>query len=340
MRPKWMLTHPDGRPMIVKAMEGLDWSDFDRIIVTIVKPHDEKYEALLFLRQVFAECPKVEICVLDDFTSSASETVALTLRKMNVSGSFVIKDSDNFVKIKMANYAHDFVVCYDITKYHEVENISGKSFLIVNDQNIIQDIVEKKIVSNIICIGVYGFSDADGFLGAYDQLKTVIDGSVREMYISHVISYMLFKRNAVFMAVRAEDYEDWGTWAQWRKEQEKYRTYFVDVDGVILKNSGQYGGVNWSNNVTFLDDNVKTLCELQNNGAQIILTTSRSENYRKSLEALLALKGLRPHAILMGMNHSARILINDFAATNPYPSAIAVSLPRNANLREYLNPRI
>jgi len=81
MKPKWMLTHPDGELMIQKALSGLDLNIFDRIIITIVKPHCEKYEADIILKQVFETNKKVEICVLDDFTKCASETVFSTLEK-------------------------------------------------------------------------------------------------------------------------------------------------------------------------------------------------------------------------------------------------------------------
>ena len=53
MKPKWMLTHPDGKLMIEKSLEGINFDAFKRIIITIVKPHDEKYDAKLILEQVF-----------------------------------------------------------------------------------------------------------------------------------------------------------------------------------------------------------------------------------------------------------------------------------------------
>ena len=31
MKPKWMLTHPDGKLMIEKALEGMPLKKFDRI---------------------------------------------------------------------------------------------------------------------------------------------------------------------------------------------------------------------------------------------------------------------------------------------------------------------
>lgn len=334
MKPKWMLTHPDGKLMIEKALEGIDLKVFDRIIITIVRPHDEKYEAKLILEQVFAHNPKIEICMLDDFTASASETVAMTLEKMNVSGSFVIKDSDNMVAAPIPSKIRNAIVGYDLQEHKDISNIPGKSFLIVNEQNIISDIIEKRIVSNIICLGVYMFENAEDFQKAYWELKNKeISG---EMYISHVISYMLSKNDAVFEAVMANGYNDYGTLQEWKEVQKKFRTYFIDVDGVIMKNSGKYGKTNWSNNTTFLEDNVAAIKKLQDEGAQIVITTSRPEEYRKALEKLLSSVGIRPYAILMGLNHAARVVINDFAPTNPYPSGIAITLPRNGSIKDYL----
>lgn len=334
MKPKWMLTHPDGKLMIEKALEGLDLHAFKRIIITIVRPHNEKYEAKLILEQVFTNNCKVEICILDDFTSSASETVYLTLEKMQVKGSFVIKDSDNCVKFSMPKPLQNSIVGYDLSKHPNISNIPGKSFLILNEQNLVQDIIEKQIVSKFICLGVYIFEDAADFIKAYQALKQKnVNG---EMFISHVISYMLTNNNTIFTAIMADGYEDWGTLAEWKETQKKHRTYFIDVDGVILKNSGKYGKVNWSNNHTLLEDNVKSIVELQNNGAQIIITTARTEEYRAQLMKMLNTAGIFPYAVLTGMNHAARIVINDFAPTNPYPSAMCITLPRNSSIKEYL----
>lgn len=281
MKPKWMLTHPDGQLMIEKAISGLNLDIFDRIIITIVRPHDEKYEAHLILSQVFANNPKVEICVLDDFTSSASETVYLTLNKMNVTGSVVIKDSDNCVYTDIPKNIRNTIVGYDLTSHPDVSNIPGKSFLILNTDNIIQDIIEKQIVSNIICLGVYCFASADDFRWAYDEMMTrTISG---EMYISHVVSFMIASDRFVFDAVMATGYDDWGTLAEWRQVQKDYRTYFVDVDGVLMKNRGKYGSINWYNNRETIPENMGTIRELQARGAQIVITTSRSEEFRSDL---------------------------------------------------------
>ncbi|MBE6444387.1 MAG: hypothetical protein E7020_06980 [Alphaproteobacteria bacterium] len=335
MKPKYMLTHPDGKLMIEKAMEKINVDVFDRIIITIVKPHDEKYEAKLIMEQVFNNNPKIEICMLDDFTSSASETVYLTLKKMNVEGAFVIKDSDNRVEVNFNKQIKNSIVGYNLHEHPDITNIPGKSFLIVNEQGIIHDIIEKQVVSNIICLGVYCFENALDFINAYDAMLTKkISG---EMYISHVISYMLASNNYVFSSILALSYDDWGTLSEWKEVQKRHRTYFVDVDGVLMKNCGKYGKRNWYNNTETLPENMETIRKLQDDGAQIVITTSRPEEFRANLEKILNENGIKPYAILMGMNHAARVVVNDFAPTNPYPSGIAITLPRNNSLKEYFN---
>lgn len=333
MKPKWMLTHPDGQLMIEKALQGFDLSLFDRIIITIVRPHVEKYEAELVLNQVFKDT-KIELCVLDNFTSSASETIMLTLEKMNVSGAFVIKDSDNRIYFDLSPELRNSIVGYDLTKHPDVSNIPGKSFLITNEQKIIMDIVEKRVVSNMICLGVYAFENAEDFKLAYQEMKQ--ERFEGEMYISHVISYMLSKKNKIFYAIEANNYDDWGTLKEWTEVQRQCRTYFIDVDGVLMKNCGRYGSLNWYNNDQMLTENCAVIKRLQDEGAQIVITTSRTEEFRAELIERLAQQGIHPYAILTGMNHAARVVVNDFAPTNPYPSGLAITFPRNGNLKDYL----
>lgn len=334
MKPKYLLTHPDGSIMLEKAMSGINLEVFDRVIITIVKPHAIKYEAEIILKQVFKNTPKIEICVLDDFTASASETIYLTIKKMNVEkSSLVIKDSDNMVKAFIPKNINNNLVGYDLKMHKDISNIPGKSFILLNDKNIVLDIIEKEIVSNIICLGIYMFKNVQDFISAYEEL---IENDIKgEMFVSHVVSYMIAKGH-IFYSSLAENYEDWGTLMEWQQVQKDFRTYFVDVDGVLIKNCGKYGSINWSNNKEVLADNIKTIVNLQSKGAQIIITTSRTEEYRKDLEKILEENSIKPYAILMGLNHSARVVINDFATTNPYPSGIAISFPRNSIINEYL----
>jgi len=334
MKPKWLLTHPDGSLMIEKSLSGVDIDAFDKVIITIVKQHAEQYEAEYILKSIFTE-PKFKIHVLDDFTSSPCETIYKTLVDNNVQGAFIVKDSDNYVKFDIPDTFSNFVVGLDLNKFRNVSNITGKSFILLNEQDMLTDIIEKKVVSNIICVGVYSFKDVEEFKKAYfDLLKENIGQN--ELFISHIISYKLANRNVVFDYVEASGYEDWGTLQDWEETQKKHRTYFIDIDGVILKNTGKYGKINWSNNREIIPENIETIKKLEKYGAQIVLTTSRTEEYRSIIDEICKEHGLKYHALILGCNHSRRILINDFASTNPYPSCEAINIPRNGIIKSFL----
>ena len=82
---------------------------------------------------------------------------------------------------------------------------------------------------------------------------------------------------------------------------------------------------------------IEVLKKIAEHGGQIIFCTARPENQRKKLEKSLRDQGLQWYQIVMGCLHSQRVLINDYAASNPYPSSIAVSIQRDLdNLRSYL----
>ena len=104
---------------------------------------------------------------------------------------------------------------------------------------------------------------------------------------------------------------------------------FVDIDGTLVKNSSHHFPP-YIGSGEPLKDNIAALNELYDNGkARIILTTSRPERYRQTTCEELERKGIRFDQLVMGLPHSQRILINDFAKSNEYTSAEAINGHRN-----------
>lgn len=338
MRPKYLLTYPDGSLMGVKAISGLNLDSFDRIIYTVVKDHCKEYEADIILNQALdtEHNNKIEICILPEFTKCQSETVFQTIKTMNVEGQIVIKDSDNYIEMP-AIPEGNFIAGLNVNRFNkEVFRLGSKSFLIVNNQNVVVDIVEKKIKSEYISTGLYGFASAQDFVDNYSRLKE--NGNIdTEIYISHVISFMIGMSKWVFKYEEIKDFEDWGTLRDWQIVANKMKTYFVDIDGVIFQNRGKYGTKNWSNSAEPIKDNVEMLKELYDGGAQIVITTSRGREYEPQIREFFEANGIHVHSIVTECNHAPRVIINDFAPSNPYPSCIAISIPRNEQIRRYLS---
>lgn len=330
MRPKWMLTHPDGKLMVEKAIEGLNTDAFDRIIITILREHAEKYESELWLKQIFED--QVEVCIVEDSTFSQTETVYQTLLQMNVKGPFCVKDSDGYIEVVIKG--ENFVTGKDIRSMPDLTNVPAKSFVLKNEQNILTDIIEKSVSSNHISIGLYGFGDALQYIDKYLELSNLI--STEEIYPSHIIS-SLIGEGSIFRYLEAKEYQDWGTAKEWRNDALKMSLYLVDIDGVVFRNKGRYGSKNWSSEDVPLVSNIKKLKEIQKNGGQFIFVTSRPEKYRKKTELSLKQQDLTWHNIVMGCFHSQRYIINDFASTNQYPSCVAINIARDGDdLENYI----
>ena len=101
---------------------------------------------------------------------------------------------------------------------------------------------------------------------------------------------------------------------------------------------GKYGEITWADHSdVILKNNMNLLKNLHENGSQIIITTSRPKSEKIYINKLLNDAGIKAHEIICDLNHSQRVLINDFNTTNIYPTALAVNLKRNNDLSDYIN---
>ena len=334
MRPKWLLTHADGSLMIEKSIKPLLTHSFDRVIITIVRNHCKKNDADVILKQVFGD--QIEIYVLENITSSASETVYLTIKNKNVTGHTCVKDTDCLVTFPQTEKIN-YIVGLEIEQHTNIHNLQAKSFIIANSDNIIDDIVEKELVSNVICTGFYSFL-SEHFCDSYEKMMNNMTIDIKkELYVSHIMSDMMRNDPCIFELIHASDFKDCGTLQDWEREQSRFRTYLCDIDGVLLENVGKYGINNWSNHFHPIMENMECLKEKSDAGAEIIFVTSRTEEYLKDFKEFIAEYGIIYKIIISGCNHSQRVLLNDFAPTNPYPSCEAISVPRNSLIKEYIN---
>ena len=78
-RPKWMLTQPDGKLMVVSSLEGLDLSDVKNIYVIVLRKHLEEYQCEQGIKDAFADAgfgDSLSLIILDNPTNSQPETIA------------------------------------------------------------------------------------------------------------------------------------------------------------------------------------------------------------------------------------------------------------------------
>jgi len=333
MRPKWLLTHPTGKLMIEMVLNSMDYEKYNRTVITILKEHCEVHNADIILKQIFGD--SVELLILEEQTKSPAETIYETIKRFKINNQIVIKDSDCLVK-SVYHPNRNYIVGLKVDENSTIENIQEKSFILKNDDNIVRDILEKEIVSNIICLGIFSMSSEE-FVDAY---KKICDNDVykreNEIYVSHIISYLIINQKVIFEYVEASEYVDWNTQKEWYRELDRYKTYIFDIDGVLLENCGKYGKNNWSNYFKPIEKNISILKKLSAENSEIIFMTSRTEEYLTQFKEFMKKHKIKYKTIITGCNHSKRIIINDFAPTNPFPSCEAFSIPRNSRLGDYL----
>ncbi len=329
VRPKWLFTHPSGELMIERALRALDNNNqIKRRVITITKQIDKKFNAKQILNQAFGK--RVKILVLQKSTKSASETVYKTITNLKIRGHIIIKDSDNYFDIEPNFSIEDknFVLFANIEKNPQIRNIHHKSFIITNSKKQILNIEEKKVVSEKICVGIYSFKSVEDFKKHYFLCKKSIKN--KEIFISFIVKSMISENN-LFLTSEVKNYEDYGSFLDWLKIRSIYRTFFVDLDGVIFYNKGKYGKKNWDTKNFIIRKNVEILKKLNTKKAQILFTTSRPKRFEKKLNYELRKIGFKNFKLILGLNHGQRILINDYSDTNPNPTALSINLNRNSD---------
>ena len=332
MAPKWLLRYPDGKLMIEKSVEGLDLNSFDDVIITIVKEHAEKFSADKILENIFhfKTSTNFHLCILDNFTSCQAETVAETLELCGVKGDFAVKDSDNYIKVSVPPAGNgNFVTGINIETFpKEIRRLNSKSFLTVNEQGIILDIIEKKIKSQFISIGLYGFADSEMFCNAYRHLNSTSD-PCKEIYLSHIISYLIGKGQAVYRYLEAEDYEDWGTVQDWNIVLDKKSSVIICADDLLFNCSSP-------ETLAPVNENLETVKKLFDDGAQIIIMTSLPAKFKNLIQTELEKIEVHAHAIITDCNYSHRLLISRLTPEIPYPSSNAINVDESKRLANYL----
>jgi ribonucleotide monophosphatase NagD (HAD superfamily) len=134
----------------------------------------------------------------------------------------------------------------------------------------------------------------------------------------------MISKDNIFFESEVENFIDVGTSEDWFDFNNK-PTYFCDIDGTIVKSKWDY-----YDDVEPIWDNVSALVSKKQEGCKIIFTTSRPEKYRKLTQSILDGLGFAGCDLIMGIHHSKRVLINDYATSNPYPTAVAVNIKRDS----------
>lgn len=321
MRPKYSLTDYSGQIMLARTIKPFIGKY--KITIGILKEHEDKYKIKNLLNFEFGDA--VDVVILPNPTAGPADTVAqiIAIKPSFLDKEILIKDCDSF-------FDHDYIsgnyIC--VTKFTDNEIIrapAAKSFVVSNDQNIVQNIVEKQIISDTFCVGGYKFQSGRSFYDAFQKLNQ----TNTEIYVSNVIQYCLAE-GQTFITNIVKNYIDVGTAGEWFNFNNKV-SIFCDIDGTLVKAQARN---TYNLPPDPLVNNIKVLKKLLDSGNEIIFVTSRPESARNDTQTMLNNLGFDRCKLLMGLQNSKRIVINDYSSSNPYPRALAINISRNSDTIE------
>lgn len=279
--PLYLNYHPDSELLALKSIEGIFPEQYDCIFFTILKEDEDRFSAKRKILTANNERYNISFVVLDDHTSGPAETIYKTLKKANIEGEFAVRDSHANLKVSK-QCKGNFVAGLDLTKYEgAIDDLRSKSFISINEQGQILDIVEKHFCSDVISAGFYGFKSSSDFISSYEHLCDP-NYKIKNLYLSHVISYLIGYSQRVFHIEKIFSFEDWSSEQAWIKVQKQNSLCFIDIDSIVfdenIKNKllklSSYGikFVGYSNKNLINNDYITNDCKI----SDIILNCPRT----------------------------------------------------------------
>ena len=206
-KPKYLLRDNNGQMMLYRAL--VPYLNKLSITVGILAEHNELHNAADELNKEFNNT--LNIVILPELTKGPADTVYEIVTRANIdqTHSMLIKDCDSFFDHDMSSGNY---VCVSTIQEHTIlHRVHNKSFIVSNDQNIVQHIVEKKVVSDKFSVGGYKFEKIADYLTTYETIKAEI---TNEIFVSHIIEYAI-NEGMVFETKVVRNYVDVGTLDEW-----------------------------------------------------------------------------------------------------------------------------
>lgn len=193
----------------IKSIEGINTSLFTEIYFAILVEHEQKYnimdKIMLAVENSKLKGLNCYFKLFDNPTSSQAETIYTLLNHYKIDGQIFIKDADNMC-IYDKEIKGNTVLVYPLENTPIVDP-QHKSYVAIDDQNFVVNIIEKKVVSNLFNCGGYSFNSALDFVEAYEAVQ-MFEDITSHMYISHIIYWLILNKKLKFRPIEAVGYED------------------------------------------------------------------------------------------------------------------------------------
>lgn len=188
LTPKPMLDL-DGKPMFRRVLENVISAETSKVIFIT------NDRTALNLNSIQSEYPDIKFFQhkVDSITDGPARTVSLVEYALDMNLPLVVANSDQLVAYCISrDYAELGVKCDGIIWC--MEDTDPKwSYVALNSDGYVCDVVEKKVISNLATVGIYAFANAGDFFSAFKMMVAAEDTVNGEYYVAPVYNYLLSK---------------------------------------------------------------------------------------------------------------------------------------------------
>lgn len=180
----------DGKPMIVRVLDNLNYPDANYILIAR-KEHLEKERELV--GQIEKEY-NAKFIGIDKLTEGTACTVLYARKYINNELPLLIANSDQIVDISMSEFIND---CFErnldgsILTFEDIELNPKWSFAKLDSNNLVIEVKEKEAISEFATVGVYLFNKGSDFVDSAIDMIIENDRVNNEFYTCPVYNYFI-----------------------------------------------------------------------------------------------------------------------------------------------------
>ncbi|MDC0985831.1 glycosyltransferase family 2 protein [Alphaproteobacteria bacterium] len=177
-----------GKTLIELVLENL-YMDNARYILLVRAEHMETQAKVI---QRIQDSHDVTFLTIDKLTEGAASTILHAHRLIDNNAPLLLANSDQYVEMNIADYIGDCVnkeLDGSILTFIDDELNPKWSFAKINDHGIIEEVKEKKAISQYATVGIYYFSKGSSFVKSAIDMIIANDRVNGEFYTCPVYNY-------------------------------------------------------------------------------------------------------------------------------------------------------
>jgi dTDP-glucose pyrophosphorylase len=167
----------DNKPMLRHVVDNFNRPD---VKISIIKQN--KFEFTY---------PNINILDIDYITDGPATTASLVRDSVDPDDQLIVTNCDQIIKDWDHNRFLDFSKKYDGVLGCFISDKKHNSYVSVDQDNLVVDVKEKVVISNLASNGLHFWQKAKYFFDSYDQMKTNQDKTNNEYYVAPSYKYLI-----------------------------------------------------------------------------------------------------------------------------------------------------